>query len=216
MKGYVVTLTSVPESVNVAVRCIESAKKFNIDVTIFNAVTKDNARKVLNEEALHVSKFDETWSNTDAVLANFASQYQIWKMVARSGQPAIVLEHDAVFVGPIPPLLGEGDIINLGKPSYGKFNTPKHPGVYPMFSKDGGYIPGAHGYVITPLGARELMEQAFSKGAAPCDLFLNKKNFPSIREMYPWPIEAHDSFSTIQKTKGCTAKHNYNKEYKLL
>lgn len=223
MKGYVVTLTNIPQSVKVAERCVESAKKYNVQVYIFDAHTKEMAREVLTKEKLNIATFDETWSNTNAALANFASQYQIWKNAAKQTEPTIVLEHDAVFVDYIPNLDGKGDIINLGKPSYGKFSVRSKPGIYPMFSKEvirhteyGVYIPGAHGYYITPNGAQQLVEKAKQLGAMPCDLFLNTKNFPDIKEIYPWPIEAHDTFSTIQKVKGCIAKHNYNKDFSVI
>lgn len=85
-----------------------------------------------------------------------------------------------------------------------------------MFSKTGGYIPGAHGYYLTPKGAQQLVDKAKQTGAAPCDLYLNNRAFPNIKELYPWVVEAWDEFSTIQNEKGCLAKHNYNEDYKLL
>ena len=53
------------------------------------------------------------------------------------------------------------------------------------------------------------------KGAIPVDKFICPQRF-TIAEYYPWPIEAHDTFTTIQKTKGCLSKHNYGPEYKIL
>ena len=221
MKGYVVTLTQVPQSVEVANRCIKSAKQFGVDATIFPAVHKNIALQELEYVGLKLAKFEESYSDTGAVVGNFITQHRIWRTIYESNQPGIVLEHDAVFVAPIPDLTDQGDIINLGKPSYGRFNTKDAPGVYPMFSKPpvaglGVYIPGAHGYYVTPRGACELIEKAKQLGASPCDLFLNNLNFPNIKELYPWPIEAHDSFSTIQKEKGCKAKHNYGKHFKIV
>lgn len=217
MKGYVVTLLQKPESVEIAKRCIESAKKYNIVVEIFPAVDKEVAQQELLLEGLKQSSFDESFSNTNAVIGNFISQYRIWKQILESNQPGIVLEHDAVFVSDLPDLTGKGDIINLGKPSYGKFQTKPTAGIYKMFSKQGGlYAPGAHGYYITPTGAKQLISEAKKTGAAPCDLFLSNKKFPNIMETYPWPIEAHDEFTTIQKEKGCTAKHNYNPNFKII
>lgn len=213
-KGYVVTLMDMPQSVESAKRCIESADKFGVNAMMFTAVPKATAMEQLKSEGLTLSKFDETYSNTPAVIGNFVSQYRIWKLIAASKDPAIVLEHDAVFTGRLPNM--KGHIINLGKPSYGHFETKENPGIYPMFSKKGGYIPGAHGYYLTPVGAQQLINKAKEFGAAPCDLFLCKANFPDILELYPWVVEARDSFSTIQKEKGCLAKHNYNKKYTLL
>ena len=54
------------------------------------------------------------------------------------------------------------------------------------------------------------------KGAIPVDKFICPQRFV-ITEYYPWPIEAHDSFTTIQKEKGCLSKHNYKPgEYRIL
>ena len=163
-----------------------------------------------------MATYDQSYSNVGAVFGNFVTQYRIWKKIVDSQEPGIVLEHDAVFTGTVPDLVGKGDIINIGKPSYGKFRTQTKPGVYPMFSKTGGYIPGAHGYYLTPTGAKQLIEKTRSIGASPCDLFLNKGVFPDIKELYPWVVEARDEFSTIQNEKGCLAKHNYNEQYKIL
>ena len=215
MKGYVVTLMNLPESVAVANRCKDTGKQFDVDVEIFPAVFKDVALEELEKEGLKLSKWDESFSNVGAVVGNFVTQYRIWKTIVGSGEPGIVLEHDAVFTAPVPDLNGKGDIINLGKPSYGNFRTKNKPGVYPLYSKQG-YMPGCHGYFLTPNGGELLINKANEVGAAPCDLFICNANFADIKEIWPWMIEAQDSFSTIQKTKGCTAKHNYDKNFKIL
>lgn len=216
MKGYIVTLFNIPQSVEVSNRCLESAKRFNIDAIQFPAVYRDSALHELSAEGLNAAVFDQQYSNPASVLGNFVTQYRIWCTIIDSGEPGIVFEHDAVVVDEIPDLTEKGNIINLGKPSYGKYHTKPEPGVYPMFSKTGGYIPGAHGYYVTPRGAQELVHKAKQNGASPCDIFLNKKNFPRIKELYPWVIEAHDSFTTIQRKKGCIAKHNYSEQFTIL
>ncbi len=224
MKGYVVTLLGLLESVEIANRCIESGKKYSIDIEIFPAVDKANAYIDLKKEGLleaagkkekdFLPSTSRVESNRCAVIGNFVSQYRIWKKIVESNEPGIVLEHDAVFVAPLPELKGKGDIINIGKPSYGGFKTKTTPGVYPMFSKPGGYIPGAHGYYLTPKGAASLVMKAQEHGASPCDLFLNNKIFPDIKELWPQIVEAQDSFTTIQNEIGCKAKHNYRKSTK--
>jgi hypothetical protein len=40
--------------------------------------------------------------------------------------------------------------------------------------------------------------------------------FPWLEEYYPWPVEVKDSFTTIQKTEGCLAKHGYNETYEII
>ena len=47
-------------------------------------------------------------------------------------------------------------------------------------------------------------------------VFLNINTFPFLEEHYPWPVEARDSFTTIQSEMGCRAKHNFNEEYEII
>ena len=77
------------------------------------------------------------------------------------------------------------------------------------------YFGGAHAYMVAPEGAKLLIEKA-KTDAGPTDVFLNIHNFPWLQEYYPWIAEAKDSFTTIQKEKGCLAKHNYNENYEIL
>jgi GR25 family glycosyltransferase involved in LPS biosynthesis len=77
------------------------------------------------------------------------------------------------------------------------------------------YFPGAHAYQVNPTGAQKLIDQA-RVYARPTDVFLNIDTFPWLQEYYPWPVEARDTFTTIQKTEGCLAKHNYNDSYKII
>ena len=48
------------------------------------------------------------------------------------------------------------------------------------------------------------------------NVFLHSKRFPFLEEYYPWPVEAIDSFTTIQNVAGCKAKHNYKHGYRII
>ena len=85
-------------------------------------------------------------------------------------------------------------------------------GVNELFSK--GYFPGAHAYIVKPRGAKEFIKQA-KVFARPTDVYLNKSTFPWLQEYFPWPVEARDSFTTIQNVNGCYAKHNYGETYRV-
>ena len=208
MRAYVVTLLNIPESVEVARRAVESAERFGLQASHWPGVWRDVAMAEMQAEGLRAGAFDESWSNTDAVIGNFVAQYRIWREIAAS-EGAVILEHDAVVVAPIPDLQGQGDIITLGKPSFGMLRPRKEQGFYPTFSF-GDKIPGAHGYYLTPNGAALLVEFAQKFGAMPVDKFISPQRF-QIREYWPWPIEARDSFTTIQKEKGCRSKHAYRR-----
>ena len=107
-------------------------------------------------------------------------------------------------------------VVNLGMPSYGRFNPPHQMGLSPLFSKP--YFPGAHAYLVTPQGAGTLISQAH-ECAKPTDVFLHIDVFPWLQEYSPYIAEARDTFSTIQNENGIQAKHAFQKigeKYKLI
>ena len=214
MLAYVITIKGHSQSEEAAARCIESAKKYNIHVDNFWAVTPTNTdlKQRLKNEGIPQKGFTEKYSRLDNCIAAFLSHYSLWQRVIDINDTVLVLEHDAVFTNGFPENI-KGDITSFGSPSYGKFKQPAN-GYGPLISKQ--YLPGAHAYSITPTGARMLVERA-KRDAEPTDVFINNKKFPgTIQEYYPWPVEAQDYFTTIQKEAGCKAKHNYNGKYKIV
>ncbi len=215
MKPFVITIEDLKESVESAERCIKSGKKYGIKVNKFSAFTpKDDPLKFFKEEGLSPMGFDEDrkYSRNLNCLSAFRSHYSLWKQCVKENVNYLILEHDAVFKDKLP-IIGFGDICNFGAPSYGSFNTPHKLGLNGLTSKL--YLPGAHAYAITPLGARLLINQA-KVYARPTDVFINLHAFPDIKEYYPWPVEAVDDFTTIQHEGGCGAKHRYSEEYKII
>ena len=215
MKGYVITIESHKQSVQCAERCIKSAARFGFEVEKFAASTPaDNPAAYLAERGISVEGFKEVYSRFDNCVAAFTSHYRLWEKAHNENETLVVLEHDAYFVDAIPNYPFRS-IINFGAPSYGKFVTPPNIGANKLVSKQ--YLPGAHAYGVTPLGALELLSMAPEK-AMPTDVYIRNELFNNIEEYYPWSVEARDSFSTIQSTQGCLAKHSYQKApetYKL-
>ena len=213
MKHYVITMSQTPQSVKSAERCIESGKKYGLEIHKWEATTPNEMLSAfLNEAQINVTGFMERYSRLDNCAAAFHSHWSLWKHCTEIEQEVTIFEHDAVVVDNIPEMVHNG-CISLGKPSYGKFVTPSSLGVNPLTSKP--YFPGAHAYRVAPKGAELLIAQA-RMHARPTDVFLNREVMPWLQEYYPWPVECRDSFTTIQKTEGCLAKHNYNNEYKII
>lgn len=239
---YIITIKDNEHSMKVAKRCADSLEKFYgeqiIHYTIhFDAITpKDNPEEILKKNGIKkLDGFIEPYSRWDNVLAAFTSHFSIWKRIIEKDKAAFIFEHDAVLVDALPismyyiedskaphspkkakfapnPLLG--DIVNVGHPSYGKYNTPPNIGINPLTSKR--YFPGAHAYYVTPKGAKQLIDVA-KREAGPTDVFINYRRFSNLQEWYPWSAVAKDNFSTIQNVNGCLAKHGYNPErYKLV
>lgn len=216
MQAYIITIQDNTRSIESANRCIESAKRYNIDIQKFEAVIPgDYMHDIIEVKKLDVSSFSNKYSRVDNAIACFCSHYMLWEKCRDSKENMLILEHDAYFVNEIPNNLNFHYLMNVGKPSYGKFKIPTYLGKNKLTSKE--YLPGAHAYIITPEFASILIEKA-KVGAFEADIFINNNNFPGmLEEFYPWPVEARDSFTTIQKTRGCLAKHNYKEgEYEII
>ena len=210
MKSFVITIEDIEQSQQAADRCIKSGKTHSVDVQKHYGFTpKDNPQEILYQKQLPVAKFQEVYSRIDNCVAAFLSHRSLWEACSKQKDNYLILEHDAVFNSSVSAHLQytqNDPIVSIGAPSYGKFKTPLALGVVPLTSKQ--YFPGAHAYILTPEGAKLALEKSMTD-AAPTDVFFNVSNFPYLKEFYPWPVRADDSFTTIQKTEGCLAKHNW-------
>ena len=213
MKAFVITIENHEQSQQAASRCVKSGAKHGVTIETFTGYTpEDNPVQLAEQKGIPTTKFEEKYSRFDRCLAAFLSHHALWEKAIDLNETILILEHDAVFVNSIPTII-KHPIVSLGKPSYGRYNTPRTLGEGPLVSKQ--YLPGAHAYVITPAGALDLVNKA-KECAGPTDIFINLDNFPYVQEVYPWPVEARDNFTTIQNKNGCIAKHNYGETYEIL
>ena len=214
MKSFVITIKSIEPSVKVAQRCINSTPEY--DVQMFDAITpNDNPTAILKSKGLPEDLFEEVYSYKEKCISAFLSHFSLWEQCVEDNEEYQIFEHDAIAVAEIPKYISYKHCVSIGAPSYGKFKLPESLGTSSLFSKP--YFPGAHAYRLKPSGAKLLIERA-KVDAAPTDVFLNINRFPWLQEYYPWPVEAKDSFSTIQKTEGCLAKHQWDggEKYELI
>jgi GR25 family glycosyltransferase involved in LPS biosynthesis len=215
MKSYVIAITSLQDSVNIAQRCIESGRKYGINsIEIFQAITPhDDPENICKTEGIIYECFkNNKYSRYLNTISCFLSHYFLWKKVKEIDEPILILEHDAVFTREFDTSIKFDKLLSIGHPSYGKFKRPTRAGVNLLTSKP--YLPGAHAYILNPNGADIILEYAKTV-AEPTDIFLSKKNFPWIQEYYPWVVEVKDTFSTVQEIAGSIAKHTYTSDYKI-
>ena len=206
MQAYVITIMDMPESRRVAQRCIESGAAFGAWIETHPATTPaDSPHDMFIARAWSSVGFDHNaFSRLHPCMATFISHSSLWQLCVDVDEPILIMEHDAVIKAPIPELEPGYLVCNLGRPSFGHFETPPD-GIGPLSSKR--YFPGAHGYAIEPTGAAKLLAKA-ATDAQPTDVYLGLSRFPWLLEYHPWPIVCDDSFSTIQRERGCIAKHN--------
>lgn len=216
IKAFIITLTRIPKSVESAQLARESAVQAGLEVEIFDAVSRENSRGLMEELGLEVRQCGDATGDFEAMLGCFLSHYSLWKKCCELNEPIVVLEHDAVVTGPIASgTLGGHSLVNLGKPHYGRLKKPKSlefwvgyllrffrtsdPSVYSLFSRT--HMPGTHGYYVEPKGAEKLVEVAHQQGLRPADLFMVKRDFAFMEEIYPWCVEARPKFSSIQTNR---------------
>ena len=215
MKSFVITIEQNQESLTAAKRCIQSANRSGLDCVMHKAITPSDGPETIAESlGIPTTNFKNVYSRYENCLSAFLSHHSLWSLCVTLNEPIIIFEHDAVVISDVPTAAPFNKVMNIGKPSYGKFNTATSIGVSNLFSKP--YFPGAHAYMIKPIGAKELIEKAKTH-AMPTDVFLHKDTFPWLQEYFPWPVNCWDNFSTIQAERGCLAKHDYDKNtYKLV
>lgn len=211
MKNYVITIMNNEKSLSAAKKCIESGKRNGVDIEHFEAITPATCHQFIAKQKINDNLFNNSkYSREDNARAAFCSHFSLWQKAVESNQNVTIFEHDAILTNTINPFLDFKGCISFGKPSYGKWNTPASLGVNPLTSKR--YFPGAHAYRVSPKGAQILIDNARLE-AQPTDVFLNIETFPFLEEFYPWPVEVRETFTTIQKSTGCIAKHMYNDNY---
>lgn len=228
MKAFVIRIKDHKYSEAAADRLIKSVNKIHPKLVVhkFDAFTpNDDPEKILKQLNYPTKLFFEKYSRNVNAMAAYLSHRRLWELSTETNKSFFIFEHDAVLLDSLPvkfksveqghmvahPLLG--DIVNIGQPSYGNFNKPANIGINRLTSKR--YFPGAHAYFIRPNGAKKLLEVS-KKRAGPTDTFINLDNFPNLQEWFPWCAIAKDNFTTIQNQTGCLAKHNFNKDYKIV
>lgn len=213
MKAFVITIKDNPKSVEVAKRCIKSGSVNGLSIEMFDAITpNDEPLELLERKGIAPNSFDEKYSRNLNCISAFLSHYSLWEKCVEDNQTYVIFEHDAVMIDRIPSTTFRY-AMNIGAPSYGKFVQPRHLGVGPLTTKK--YFPGAHAYMVTPAGAKLLVENA-PMYARPTDVYLNLQTFPWLQEWYPFVAEARDTFTTIQVEEGCLAKHNWKEGYEII
>ena len=204
MISKIITIADNPVSTEAAQIAISSSAKVKNDFIpeIFDAITPDDVASKMTEHGLSwnypsvgeeydmksgLKKSAYQTAQLDKRIACFLSHYEQWKMCAESGEPMIVLEHDAYFTAKV-------DIDMLEKSSYNiiGLNNPmgatrranmfhqqvqeRSKGVIPCPKVDLDHVPqglaGNSAYYIKPEGAKKMLELVKEFGAWPNDAIM--------------------------------------------
>jgi len=223
VKAFVITLRGNEYSERSAARCIESAAGNGVEVSIFEAVPAEQSLAVMHAHALIW-----TWPQ-DAVqwcvktglrkhpyggrleprIGCAMSHYLLWQKCVLFDEPLLILEHDAVFIGPLPEFEFDGACqINdpRGATPRGDYwsdeMAKRGPGVWPktkIFSDtrpDG--LAGNSAYLIKPGAAQHLITKCHQVGLWPNDAIMCRQLVSCLQELYPFVTRVEQTESTTR------------------
>ena len=218
MNGYIIHLPNSELSVNQSNKTADDLKTIGINPILFEGCTKDDAWQEfinLDFKINNIKRFGG--GNVDSELGTFISHYRLWERCFREGKNIIIFEHDASLIKPfdIKELKSfDGDVLNLGKPNWGN-RVWEGVGLYKRninnlktetdWEKEKWYsesnedwLFGAHAYLVTPIGAKKLIDSANKNGILPADVMI-RLDVVSISDLLPHPFEQRKNISFIQR-----------------
>ncbi len=212
MQVLCIIIKGLPASTEAGNLCVESARKFGVSVETFDVTDRFESRGYWMNEGLfsRPDSFSTTtpgqghgyWpglepgAENEAVMGCLASHYRLWKECVQLDEPIMVLEHDAIFIRPLPSSLEFDDVLNICFPGFGTpFEVDVTEGDSVIVDSPYPTIRGAAGYIVTPQGAAKLVAYT-REGAMPADRMIHP-GVVRLQELYPWPVIADTRFSSI-------------------
>lgn len=145
--------------------CVESISKFSnlnpipvegYKLTPYKTIQEELGIKII---PLYLEKLKQGSKSDLGALCCSAGHYKIWNMIVESGEPGIILEHDAIVKYDYSGMkLKDGEVLWLGPRidlEY-DYNVPENP-EYVYLELD--RFEGTHAYAVTPATAQYLIDQ---------------------------------------------------------
>jgi GR25 family glycosyltransferase involved in LPS biosynthesis len=227
MKAYCITLYGHDYSEAVSERCIRTAAEIGrISVEPFPAVDKDQAERVLRAKRLRW-----TWT-TDAVrycpvtglrqhpyagslqtrIGCAMSHLLLWEKCRDLGEPILILEHDSVFLRPMPEIEfryccqinDPAGATRRGQWWSEQMTARGTKGVHAKtwVTRPAERIPdglaGNSAYLIRPHAAQELIDLVHELGVWPNDATMCAQLCPDLEEYYPFVTRVEQTVSTTR------------------
>lgn len=174
-----------------AKRCVESGRRYGVEVETYEGRTE-------------AGPIPWTWDNDPPLYptngtsrrACFMSHYDLWRECAESNRPYLILEHDSVFIAPLPDVEWEGAcMINdpRGATPRGDWWHYKikekgrgvHEKTVVFYDRPDG-LAGNSAYLLKPSAAQDLIDKVEEIGAWPNDALMCRQHFDWLEELYPY------------------------------
>jgi glycosyl transferase family 25 len=213
---------------------IKSLEPFNIEYELFDGVVGREGIKILADHnkfpSVHIN--NRNW--TDGTIGCLASHYLLWDKCSKQNEPFLVLEQDAIVVRDPRELLDDIDKlchldatnpfdldrenhfdfynkqIELFIPGVGKYPTNSFYGKKTSKVIPKGCFRGTYGYIITPKGAKDIIDWIDKHGLLPSDACLNHSatNLQRSNSTY---VRLNPFFSTLELQQEYSLRNPNNK-----
>jgi GR25 family glycosyltransferase involved in LPS biosynthesis len=161
MKSFVIILKNNPKSEKYGLIAVNSGRECLWNINRFDGI--DGRLVSLTNYNLTVNTFHKKCINLfkkPGVVGCFLSHYLLWKKCIEINETIAIFEDDVLFLKPPPLNLNFNDVLKLDKLDQGKKYIC------------GDWWEGAHSYILTPSGAKKLVNWANTNGALPADWIL--------------------------------------------
>ena len=217
MKGFIIHLPKSNLSKNIALEAKTELENISIDTSLFIGCDRYNVWQEFIDNKFVINDITRFGGGyVDSEIATFISHYKLWKRCVRLKHKILIFEHDVKLfknfdIKEINKF--KGDLLNLGKPNWGnrvwdgsgiikrEICSNNHNLYRPQDGEcqcNSQWLFGAHAYLITPSGAKKLINSVKENGILPADLFLRQEVL-DIYDYLPHPFIQKESFSLIQR-----------------
>lgn len=184
MKSFHIILAGHKLGEELGHKNINIAKSFGLDAKLFDAIPGNNCKHIFKE---HKIKHGFRGMSGIGQRGCFLSHFLLWKKCLELNETIAVLEHDGVFLRPLPENIESNfnDICRLEPFKHWETdyetqtaNSLQHEIKFEKQTTEfyssyaGRYYVGYYGYLVKPSGAQKLIQHAKTVGAAPVDMFV--------------------------------------------
>ncbi len=207
IQAKIIRVKGIELSEQLAQSCVDQAKKFGIDVQLFDGINGLEYQQHLDH--LKIKPLKKFKKGRPGVYGCFLSHYYLWRECADRGVPYVILEHDGWFEQGLPQdVLSKFDhVLKLDSLNpYSKTyqenldQQRSEPTVIkniePMEDMNNGagwYSWGAYGYIIKPVAAKLLIDWIAQHGFLPADHQLGL-DVCNIKTITPTVVRLHPYF----------------------
>jgi hypothetical protein len=196
MKAFVIRKQDDEISENFANECISSSASFGITVEKFAGVYSNQVDLLSNFGMIPYPGMKQIYKDNISQLGCFLSHYMLWLKCVELDEPCLIFEHDAVMIRPLPENVLDIFTHRLVLDAYAHPYQVDDPYAvyeerlknetasiteYPLVPWENfrwgllkhHFARGAHGYILKPLGAKQLIDSVHTRGWLPGDMVVN-------------------------------------------